>query len=539
VPRKAPVRGRAGGERGQIDRRLVQRREAAALVDQYLEAFRAGGRAAPDEARLAELAQRLRAIGEEYRMAVVRRLEQAVATDEPGLRDLLRRLDDPAFIEPLRQLAADARASEETRRVAEALLRELIRDEEIEGFKARARAVLEAPEPAESALDALIGQLRVMARPVSFQAVRQLAAEAGERALPLLRLLAECDDTHLQMTAVEALATVATPAAAAILQNMTDRAAAREVQRAARRALFRLRQSGVQPPAPERTPVIVVQPAQQVLRAWASNIDGSGSRLLWVLMRRRMEPSVLARMILHEREGVQFFTVAPTTTRRALRQVEEHNRDPRGFPLVEIPPEYARGLVAEAEARRTTIRLDADAEFLQWRDVLAPPGTTLPRPPIYELLDADELRGRWSLLAESANLLELEEFASWPFPDDMTDAAFELIQAEQSQLVLSETAREERIEHIVSQAVEQYFTEERRHLFKRRLEEMAYFFLKTGRPDAARRALAAALAFEDPAVPVARHPFARRLVLISIMQARQTLPRRTPSGLILPGRGTV
>lgn len=537
MPRRPPERDRAG-EHGQIDRRLVQRREAARLIEQYFEHVSRGGAARPDEERLAEIVQRLRALGEEYRAAVVRRLERASAADEAGLLDLLRRLDDPAFIEPLRRLAAESRAPEETRRVAETLLRELVRDEEIEAFKARAAAVLAEPEPSELALDGLIGQLRFMARPVSFQALRQLAAEAGERAMPLLRLVAASDDTHLQMAAVEALATVATPAAAAALEEVAERAAVRDVQRAARRALFRLRQMGVQPPAPER-PALVAPPPRQVLQAWASNIDGTGSRLLWVIMRRRMEPAVLAQMILNEREGVQYFVAVPTTTRRVLREVAEHNRDAKGFPLVEIPPEHARGLIAEAEARRTTIRLESDAEFLRWRDVLAPPGTALPRPPIYDLLDAEQLRGRWSVLAESASLLELPEFQSWPFPDEVTDVAFELVQAEESPLVLSESAQEERLDRLVSQAVERYFTEERRHLYRRRLEEMAYFYMKTGQPDAARRALAAALAFEDPAVPIARHPFARALVLRSIMQARANLPRRTPSGLILPGRGAV
>jgi hypothetical protein len=537
VPRKPSERGRAG-EHGQIDRRLVQRREAARLIDQYLELVSRSGVARPAEERLAEIVRQLRTLGEEYRAAVVRRLERASAADQAGLLDLLQRLDDPAFIEPLRRLTADYRAPEETRRVAETLLRELVRDEEIEAFKARAAAVLAAPEPAEPALDGLIGQLRFMARPVSFQALRQLAAQEGERALLLLRLLVASDDTHLQMAAIEALATIATPAAAAALDEVAGRVGVREVQRAARRALFRLRQMGVQPPAPER-PAVVVSPPQQVLQAWASNIDGTGSRLLWVTMRRRMEPAMLARMILNEREGVQYFAAVSTTTRRALREVEEHNRDPQGFPLVEIPPEYARGLIAEAEARRSTIRLESDAEFLRWRDVLAPPGTTLSRPPIYDLLDAEELRGRWSVLVESAGLLELPEFQSWPFPDEVTDIAFELVQAEESPLVLSETARAERIDRLVSQAVERYFTEERRQLYRRRLEEMAYFFVKTGKPDAARRALAAALAFEDPAVPVARHPFARALALRSIMQARANLPRRTPSGLILPGRGAV
>jgi hypothetical protein len=60
------------------------------------------------------------------------------------------------------------------------------------------------------------------------------------------------------------------------------------------------------------------------------------------------------------------------------------------------------------------------------------------------------------------------------------------------------------------------FTRERRFLYQRRLEEMAYALFKLGRQEEARVALAVAIDLEKPVNPIQPNPFLFQLVIKSI-----------------------
>jgi hypothetical protein len=114
---------------------------------------------------------------------------------------------------------------------------------------------------------------------------------------------------------------------------------------------------------------------------------------------------------------------------------------------------------------------------------------------------------------------------------------------------------------LIAEAAQQALTPLVRRAVRRRLEETGYVFVATDRLAAARLAVAAARALEDPAIPPERHPFVRALLaaglarllgserigsrraaevlleLIERASQRQALtgPTETrPSGLILP-----
>lgn len=62
-----------------------------------------------------------------------------------------------------------------------------------------------------------------------------------------------------------------------LLRTLADQAPTKEARKLARRALYRLAQSGLQLPVTTPKPVVGRQP-ERPLRAWGSGIDGRGSR---------------------------------------------------------------------------------------------------------------------------------------------------------------------------------------------------------------------------------------------------------------------
>jgi hypothetical protein len=89
---------------------------------------------------------------------------------------------------------------------------------------------------------------------------------------------------------------------------------------------------------------------------------------------------------------------------------------------------------------------------------------------------------------------------------------------------------------IVEQLADGFFTEPKRSLYKRRLEQAAYVLHAAGRILHARVALAAALALDSPRLPASQIPFARELALHTVQTLQQESERQRVrgGGLILP-----
>ena len=101
----------------------------------------------------------------------------------------------------------------------------------------------------------------------------------------------------------------------------------RGLRKAARRELHRLRSIGVQ------VPHIADQPLQtaatprasehvDVTEAWATDIDPTGSRALWLLGDRRLGGVWFAALLLNETRGVQELNLVDTTRKRYLRDFD-------------------------------------------------------------------------------------------------------------------------------------------------------------------------------------------------------------------------
>jgi hypothetical protein len=82
--------------------------------------------------------------------------------------------------------------------------------------------------------------------------------------------------------------------------------------------------------------------------------------------------------------------------------------------------------------------------------------------------------------------------------------------------VLTPDQKNARFNSIYREALEELFPEEKRLLWKRRLEEMAYILLKTDKEKEARATMSAAIDLKNPFSPIDPNPFIWNLVLKSI-----------------------
>jgi hypothetical protein len=340
---------------------------------------------------------------------------------------------------------------------------------------AACRAVLEAALAEPRRLDVAARQtLAAVGEPMLETVLREFAAAHGAAALPVLTTLAGDE-------------------------------AARGVRRAAKRALYRLAQQGVSAPAPAaRRPVVERRPERPV-RAWFSGVDGTGSRAVWVLFEGGFGSTALCSLIVNDVAGIRDVAGGEITKKR-LEEELKSLRASQKLPWIEVPPARATAAVADALALHARLGTAPPPAFARWR-------------PIFEsvtdgpaAMDAARTAVDPALAERGADLLALPELASWFFdPEAVQSDALALLEARQSRLVVSDQIKSEREAAIVTRIVERELAPEARRRWARRLDEMAFVFDATRRPEPAAIARAAAAALADETRDVARQPFATGL----------------------------
>ena len=349
-------------------------------------------------------------------------------------------------------------------------------------------------------------------------ALRWLAREHGVAALPILRRCLAGRPEHA-IAAAQALGTLAVPEAVEALEDAGGRAPTKALRTAARRALYRLRQVGVErgapaapPPPPEVTPA----------EAWVSAVDGTGSRGLWLTLAGPHGERTLLQAILSEDVGLVDFSAGPL----AKKRVEARLRALRAespLPWVAAPAVWGWATLARAAARARAAGRSVPVELTRWIERLGTPDAE--PAPIHARLPVgpDDAAG----LERSASLLAFRELTGWFLePGSVASAGVEWLQAQQSRLVVSDQIKAERLAALIDRVIETHFDAGARHRWQFRLEEQAYVLLALGRVEDARTAVAVARALADPEHPLRRVPFLRALAERSLEVAGEVATGR-------------
>jgi hypothetical protein len=289
----------------------------------------------------------------------------------------------------------------------------------------------------------------------------------------------------------------ALPVLEALATGRTDRA----LRRAARLALYRLAQRGVQPP-PRRAPKPVVERRRErAVRAWLSGVDGSGSRAVWLLFEGAWGGQALCSLIVNDEAGV-LDAAGGEISKKRLETELAALRASQKLPWVEVEPARALAVVGEAVALHHARATHPPAAFARWERLFTPSAP----PPLPDIVPDP------ALVERAPSLLELPELAGWFLdPEAVQGDAVDLLQARESKLVVSEPVKAEREAAIVTRVVERELGPEARLRWSRRLVAMAFIFRATDRPEVAALAEATAVELADDAREARRQPFARAL----------------------------
>jgi hypothetical protein len=284
------------------------------------------------------------------------------------------------------------------------------------------------------------------------------------------------------------------PAAVEALGEIDRQTTDKDLKKEIKRSRFKLAQKGLVAPqekAEDTKPAAIFERVSDV-EASMSAVDGGGGRLIWITKPQPNHGLQVIQAMLHDREGLLRFG-GMHVRRKELRKMADEIKQQHGTSMISIPWEFADQIVYEGYERAKARGQSGLENFHEVRSIIATGKPKEQTHPIYRRLDADQAReGAWREL--SRRLLDEPELRYWILTDDWLQAILpQLEEAQTSRLVLNPLQKEERFNAIVREAVKTLCAGENGQAFKRRMEDMALYFLETDRADAAKLALAVAL----------------------------------------------
>jgi hypothetical protein len=335
------------------------------------------------------------------------------------------------------------------------------------------------------------------------------------------------------------------PEAAAHLRNLAE-APDKAVSKAARRALYVLKQSGIEPPPAALTPQEEPQaPASNFAhQAYLTNVAGNGNQMLLFVQDDPYGgwPRLITFLINY---GTGLVALGSNkVSRKDLDSALEGLRTKEAGLLGEAPVDYGRYLLNEAVARTRACHGTTPKGFLDLMERVGEPQKEFVQPLIYDYYSLDSLLNDPAVPHDPEGLFESVNFRAWLLEvQDVLPWEEKFWESVQTALALDHNQRTKLGDKVVDEAADALLGGAKFTDMRRRLEEQALVLHLAGHPEEARRTLYHAVSMNE-AQPPHENPFARILTLRSIHlvlalkaeaeepQGTETLPDPEPTSLI-------
>lgn len=284
---------------------------------------------------------------------------------------------------------------------------------------------------------------------------------------------------------IQLLADTATQDAAIALQKLSESTRDKNTSSRIRKALFRLKNKGVEI---EKLPDTGVHTAQRAgypdyVHAVASAVDGRGQMLLWLARSRVPRGRYLVQVRLHRGRGIVEFTDAEMSARE-LRNVFRQISEMPTLASQEVPVGYAIWLLERSQRENEAGEVPLPRGFTHAKLMLDP----LAEADVFPLEGAHPVRAIVNSIAgeeermEARTLFAHRPFWSWVMDEDRVTPYFqEFLESMESQVALDERQKQERLQQIVKNGAKEIFQDTAlRERIAGQLEDNGYIFHRAG-----------------------------------------------------------
>ena len=325
-------------------------------------------------------------------------------------------------------------------------------------------------------------------------------------------------DPEIDRQVVELMAAIPQVKIANLLQRMLQVTKEKKVQKIIKRSLYRLKSKGIAVTEilPEKK-ISILRPLQtESPKGFGGGFDFLGQRFLLLAIPHTGRGWTVMQGVISDTEGLIDFS-GEEMARKGFKGFFEEIQGKSLFPLVEMESSYVGFLFFQAYQLSLEKKRTLPQDYLHLKNEIEGVKKVYERPLIYSFLQADEISGDDRILRRGGELFKADVINTWRIEEEeIRPYADEVWEAEASKIVLTQIQKEARFQGVYQKALSDLFTNEKRFLYQRRLEEMAYIFFKLGREEEARISLAVAIDLEKPLNTFQPDPFLFQLVIKSI-----------------------
>jgi hypothetical protein len=275
-------------------------------------------------------------------------------------------------------------------------------------------------------------------------------------------------EASLAIPLIDGLAQLSTSQTALLLEEMMTVLKDKGTLRAIKRALYRLRQKGVQwekKTSPEKPILRLPQPGTP--QGYVGAMDSSGSRVVIIARPRPHGGARVYFSIVSDLDGIQRLEITDLT-KKGLREFVNESLASGEFPVVEAPGGYCAHVLREAAERARSVGKSVPKRYEDAEKGVSDVLWDGPVPLIYQHIQEEAVKDKPRLLKESVALHRMAPFSSWFLnPEAVRKYAEAIKEAEASHIVLTPQQKDARLNSLYKEALHELFPEAQRLLWKR------------------------------------------------------------------------
>ncbi len=326
------------------------------------------------------------------------------------------------------------------------------------------------------------------------------------------------EDPERSEAIIEALGKVTHPLVGRVLLRLSERVKDKKILKTIKRTLYRLKLKGISvEEGLQRDESPVFRPLQvDPPKGFGGPFDFLGQRFLMLVVPHLGRGLTVMQGIISDTKGLIDF-YGGEMSRKRFKEFFAEVQQGTPFPLIEMEPSYVGFLLSQAYQRSLDIGRKISEDYLRLKKEVESIKREYEKSPIYFVLPEEDLEGDRRWLERGIELLRTRLFTAWRLQEEeIRPFAEEVKEAETSKLILNQAQKEARLQEIYQRALSNLFPEERRSLYRRRMEEMAYYLYRSGKMEEAKASLAVAIDLKKPANSFQPNPFLYHLILKSI-----------------------
>ncbi len=330
----------------------------------------------------------------------------------------------------------------------------------------------------------------------------------------IVRLLPDADTAALFIELLPLRDSSALPMLAALKEVFKEK----QVRKAMKRALFKLKSEGISTDGffeeEKGDPALRPLPKEEP-QCFVGPVDGFGYRAVALVLPRTRQAADVAFAVVSDEMGFAEMDMGTTGRKKATQWLQEFKE--AAGPMVETSLSHAATILEKAYKVSQSGKAEASHAYSQLRPWLLENCTLLDHAAVFDYLPASSVQELPLTNDEIDHLLKESVMLSWIIDYGRLKPFLEETAAiHASPIILTEAQKERRALEIREKCSRTIFPPEKSGLLKRRLEEMACFFLKQNDEKNAFTCLKSSMNLPDRDSLFRKSPFIERLVFTSM-----------------------